>query len=271
MKTRIQAFAAQLSGALAMLAMLALALSPRPASAQVASPCGGSRYGGAYGGSRYGCPGAAEVDDDKLRQLAECFEASVREKIREGYFVKNAGWLSATQHMFQDWTRWADNTKGGRCGEYGERGMLWIKPCLDKLYGRDALVDDIFVEERTTMRGQEAGWTSLSYYHPDKLAWHANHRATRVVLPDGRRFVVDYWESISSGTPRLVSEAEWIDKWRRAIGVNDSVVQLSEDQLALKDAVMRFGEDKGFQYYRAGSRNVGNPELWIRSWRVQPW
>jgi hypothetical protein len=44
------------------------------------------------------------------------------------------------------------------------------------------------------------------------------HVATRVILPDGRRFVLDYWEANrGSGLP-MVSEEQWVARWKGRLG-----------------------------------------------------
>lgn len=240
-------------------------------------------FGSGFGGTTYG--GATTPPPaDHADELARCFEQSVQDKLKEGYFVKNDGFWKGLRHDIQDLTWWANTEKGGRCGEYGERGMRWIKPCVDRLFGPNAIVDDIIVEEKSSVRARQPGADFSSRWNPD-LMFEANHRATRVVLPDGRRFVVDYWDAISTGQGKMVPEDEWTDKWKKLvgdqlIGIDSGVVALSEDQIRLKDLIKKYpNEQDAFDVYRKtyNPKTVGNgkvkgdPETWINSWKRDPW
>jgi hypothetical protein len=237
--------------------------------------------GGRFGGSTYGSrmPPAG----DRASDLAHCFEQSVHDKIGEGYFVKNDGFWRGFKHSIQDRTWWANTEKGGRCGEYGGRGMQWIRPCVVSLFGSTAVIDDIIIEEKSSVRGRDRNSDWSSALSPDQM-FESNHRATRVILPDGRRFVVDFWDGISSGNPRMVPEREWAAKWKKAvgdqtIGVDAGVVMLSEDQQNLKRLIQARGEQAGIEVFRktfnpktvGDGKYRGDPELWIRSWNLDPW
>lgn len=224
------------------------------------------------------------ADPDKAPDLARCFEQTARDKIRAGYFVKNDGFWRSRWHDIKDHTWWADVEKGGRCGEYGAHGMEWIKPCVDNLFGPNAIIDDIIVEEKSSVRARAEGADFTSRWSPD-LMFESNHRATRVVLPDGRRFVVDYWQAISSGNPRMVPESEWTATWNKRvgdqlIGIDSGVVQWTEDQVRLRTLVKTHGEARAFDIYRKtyspttlgpNVRAKGDPDTWIRSWKLDPW
>jgi hypothetical protein len=221
-------------------------------------------YGGrTYGGSTYGRTPAHP--HDKTFELARCFEGSVQDRVREGYYVKNANLYRHAQTAL-GWVMPWDESKGGRCGEYGAWGQQWIKPCVDRTFP-GAIIDDITVEERTTTR--------TKYYsdYADAM-FEQNHRATRLVLPDGRRFVVDYWDGIGQGGPKMITQTEWIEKWRTHLGKYDGIALLSDDEVALKRMILNDGLERGFKQFRImykTSRLKGDPEIWIRSWQREPW
>ena len=221
---------------------------------------GGRSYGGSsYGGSRYG------GGRDRISEFARCFEQSVRDRINDGYYVKNYSFIRHVRTAGAAINPFLDKSRGGRCGEYGEWGRNWIKPCVDQ-YFPGAFVDDVFVEEKSSAHKKHVKDYLDSIYE-------ANHRATRVVLPDGRRFVVDYWDGIGSGQPQLQAQTAWVSKWRERIGPSDSMLSASEDEMILKAAVKRLGEEKAFVLFRKqnkGLKNV-NPEIWINSWKREPW
>jgi len=221
---------------------------------------GGRSYGGSmYGGSRYGGM------RDNIGAFAQCFEQSVRDRISEGYYVKNYGFVRHVRTAAAALNPFLDKTRGGRCGEYGEWGQTWIKPCIDRFFP-GALIDDIFVEEKSTAHKKRVKDYVDAIYE-------ANHRATRVVLPDGRRFVVDYWDAVGSGSPRLQTQTEWVKLWREKIGMSDSMLSASDDEQILKAAVKRLGEEKGFALFRKQNKGLKNvhPEIWITSWKRESW
>jgi hypothetical protein len=221
---------------------------------------GGASYGGrSYGGSTYG------GGRDHIGEFTRCFEQSVRDKIAEGYYVKNYSFMRHVRTAGAALNPFLDKSRGGRCGEYGEWGMKWIKPCVDQ-YFPGAVVDDLFVEEKSTVHKKHVGDYVDAIYE-------ANHRAARVVLPDGRRFVVDYWDAVGSGSPELQPQTVWVKKWRDRIGFADSVLSASDDEAILKKAVLRLGEEKGFDLFRKQNKGLKNahPEIWIKSWQREPW
>ncbi len=216
--------------------------------------------GTSYGGSIYG--GSAR---DRIGEFARCFEQSTRDRIADGYYVKNYGFVRHVLAAGAAVNPFLDKSRGGRCGEYGEWGRNWIKPCVDQFFP-GAFIDDIFVEEKSSAHKRHVKDYLDSIYE-------ANHRATRVVLPDGRRFVVDYWDGIGSGQPQLQTQTSWVSKWRERIGPSDSMLSASEDEQSLKAAVKRLGEDKGFLLFKKQNKGLKgvNPDLWIRSWQREPW
>jgi hypothetical protein len=226
---------------------------------------GGRSYGGGiYGGGIYGGGGYGGASDP-ARAFARCFEQTVRERIAEGYYVKNYSFIRHVRTAAAALNPFLDKSRGGRCGEYGEWGMKWIKPCVDR-HVPGAIVDDLIVEEKSSAHKKHWRDTLDSMYE-------ANHRATRVVLPDGRRFVVDYWQGVGSGQPALMPQSQWVRLWKERIGSSDSVLTYSDDEMNLKKAVDRLGEEKGFALFRKqnkGLKNV-NPELWIQSWKRESW
>ena len=246
-------------------ATLWLALGGSPASTAQPQPFGGR----GYGGSTYGMPPSG----DRANDLARCFEQSVRDRIAEGHYVKNYGFVRNVKTGLANFNPFLDTSKGGRCGEYGEWGMKWIQPCVAQLFGSNAIIDDVFVMEKSSTYQRLQSWGA---WNPDAL-FDANHRATRVVLPDGRRFIVDYWEGVGSGNPRMVPEDEWARKWKKSvgeqfIGVDSGVLIGAYEQLALANFVRSKGEERGLELYRKSVHKDGRDgDLWIKSWKLQPW
>ena len=223
----------------------------------------GSTFGGAsYGGVTYG-----DLDARTLRRLGRCFHESVQAKRAEGHAVRTEAWLASG----------ADPKQSRRANDYGTLGIAWIGPCVEPLY-KDAVIDEIVVEEAAPAKSPALDHHAWRRTGASALVWSPHHRATRIVLPDGRRYVVDYWEGISTGTGRLQTEGSWSQRWRANVDAalgpeSDATVRLAPDQRALADAVKKHGADKGVAVYRkAAARKKGaKPDTWIASFRRQPW
>ncbi len=85
--------------------------------------------------------------------------------------------------------------EGGQCGEFA----LWGRGLSRELIGETfpgAFVDLIVLQRNPLM----------------------NHAATKVILPNGDRYVLDYWEGMQEGGPRVYTEKDWLNKWRDKLG-----------------------------------------------------
>lgn len=220
---------------------------------------------------------APEAASDSLQMLQDAFAAMVSARIAQGYYVKNDGWLRGLKNMIQDRGPSADWTRGGRCGQYGEEwGPPWSSDFVRRIYGDGAIVDYLFIEEASTTDG--------SAWDPDRL-YEANHCSTRVTLPDGRRFMMDYWEAISTGNAVLQPERDWIRNWHGKISGllgYDAAVRRSAFEQELKNSIAFRGEERGIEVFRIQNRpgitvgaNTFMPpaklETVINSWRREPW
>lgn len=201
----------------------------------------------------------------QIEALRRGFEENVREKIAEGYWVKNDGLIKSLWNSAADKIVSGD-PKGGRCGDFGEWGMGWSKDFVSKTFGDKAIVDDIVIQEPSTLNPQGVLDTVDSVIQ-------ANHRATRVILPTGERYVIDYWEGVSTGKPQLQDEAAWIQKWKSRVSPlgSDYVVTRSDSEQALATLVKDWGQERGADIFRRTSTDKGVADTILRSWRKQPW
>ncbi len=109
----------------------------------------------------------------------------------------------------------ADATNPVRCQEAGELGVADTKQRLRGILGEaadDAIVDlvKVDVQRKSTIGGELL--SAVDWACP------RNHVATRVILPDGRRYVLDYWEAMRGGQRQMIPEAEWRKRWRERLG-----------------------------------------------------
>lgn len=220
---------------------------------------GGASYGGrSYGGSRDG------GGRDRIGEFARCFEQSARDQIATGYRTKNYSFLREIRAASPATNPFSGRSRGGRAGEYAAWGVGWIKPCVDRFFP-GAFTDELLIEAKAGAHKKRVPDAAGSIYE-------ASHRATRVVLPDGRRVVVDYWAAIDSGQPQLQMQTAWIAAWRERIGAG-AVVQLSDEEVLLAKTVKKNGEANGLAAFQKAVKNRknGNAALWVTSWRREPW
>jgi len=211
--------------------------------------------------------GTPEVTPEKLEILRRRFQQVVSQQIRDGYHVRNTDFVRKAWNQVPG--RFLDalsGHKGGQCGDFAEWGRQWSEPVVRELFGKGAIVDYITVDEQTTR---------VQHDFEDKIdsLITSNHAATRVTLPNGESYILDYWaavgdQQVSWGTdvayqqifgepaPRqriqLVPEKEWIKTWREKIGWDDSEVHnLSYAQQQLKQSIRDHGsEEAGIQAWR---------------------
>ena len=214
-----------------------------------------------------------EIPSWEIMQLECKFKEMVNQKINEGYLVLNPTLIEKAWNYILLKTRMLDATKARRCGKFAEWGIEWSKDFVKIIFGKDAIVDEIFIEERTSAEEPKF------FEHP--LDWldskiPANHRATRVILPNGERYMLDYWQWMgrSKGEePRLLTEKEWIKQWKKEIGEDDHVIQRSPEEQSLKLYIKENGEKEGMKFFmRSYYKKTGNKALIIlKSWRKNPW
>jgi hypothetical protein len=198
--------------------------------------------------------------------LADHFAASVENRADQGYHVRNRTLIDKVWNSLRD-PFWAD-PGSGQCGEYAEWGEEWTRGLVRDLYGPDAIVDTIVIEERSTVNPSGVRDSIDGLYR-------ANHAATRVILPDGSRHVLDYWDALGRNRGRpshLRDEADWIADWSAEIG--EGVVDRSVDELTLRSFIDQYGPERGREAFRramAKHGKAGQAETLIRSWVTQPW
>ena len=179
------------------------------------------------------------------------------QRIEEGYYVRNSTLLKKAWNNLPPGRaiEWAGGWKGGQCGEYGKWGADWSKDTIRELFGGDSLVTTIAADSNP----------------------YLGHRATKVILPDGRRIVIDYWEGMPEGKPSISSETEWIKRWHKNLWgdyLGEPFVVRHPDELNLKDYIANWGEDEGMEKFRNFHSRRGKPgyaETLIRSWEKEPW
>jgi hypothetical protein len=202
-----------------------------------------------------------EEEENTIRNIEKLEDRMgniIKEKIEEGYFVRNTGllkkaWNNSIGLVVNEW---AGGWKGGQCGQYGEWGMEWSKDAVHEIFGEKAIITDISASNNRFL----------------------GHRATKVILPDGRRVVLDYWEGMpKKGKQKIYSEEEWIEKWNKKLWgdyLGKAQVDRHPDELNLKQYISDWGEEIGinkFRAYQSGKNGTEYADIFIRSWEKSPW
>lgn len=214
----------------------------------------------------------------KKRMLELYFEMAVENAIAGGFMVDNRTLVEKAFLRFPLSGRAAHRlggVTGGQCGEFAEWGVKWIKQYAEQIFGEGVIVDTIRIEERSSARPQ------VLVHDPIEWAdsWvQANHAATRMILPNGETYVLDFWQAVGDrqrshydrvvdqtyekifgslpgdSEVKIMKESEWIKKWSDKIGEpgDPAVVHnLNEDQHTLKTMISTLGdEEKGIQAFR---------------------
>jgi hypothetical protein len=136
--------------------------------------------------------------------------------------------------------------KGGQCGEFCDWGKGWVNKTVHDTYGDGVIITDITMNEK--------GWR--------------NHAATRVILPDGRRVVIDFWESIHKGYSCIYTEKQWIDKYTKSVG---GPVTRSDLEKELKTYVEELGMEEGTKWYVQSGPKKPYINTLVKSYKRDPW
>jgi len=220
--------------------------------------------------------GTPEVTPEKLETLRRRFQQIVSQKMKEGYYVRNPDFLRKAWNQVPG--RFLDlfsGHKGGQCDEYARWGKQWSEQFVRELFGDGAIVDHIAIHERSTR---------VQYDLEDEIdaLFVSSHGATRVTLPNGDCYILDYWDAIGDrqvkwgtdvayqqifGEPaprqsiQLIPQNEWIKTWREKIGWDDTEVRnLTYAQEQLKEAIRHAdSEAEGIEEWR-NMRSRGVPD-----------
>lgn len=199
-----------------------------------------------------------------IRPLEDAFRMKVAEKKDEGFHTLRddtvrGDWAdhSMDAHYWDSLTQFPVN-------DASTRGVAWSEEFTRSITGAKSWLAGISISYK------------LPFEPKDVIEWlqiivENNHMATRVILPDGSRMILDYWTAISGGDPRLVSEPEWIRLWRTQVGEHYAVARTLEEQ-RLKEYISYYGFDKARQEFIAALPDrKSDADLLIRSWRWAPW
>ncbi len=229
--------------------------------------------------------GHTRVDNLRIKM-----DEIIQQKIKEGYYVKNAhtsgpiqdlltqaltvggikdfdtirkAWNNYPPGWVEDWIR---GMTGGQCGEYSRWGQEWMEKSARDIFGEGTVVGRLALQRN----------------------FFANHAATLVITPDGERLVMDFWDGVQNEkAPQIITEKEWIAKWNKELGDptygKNSIVERGIWETTLSEDIDACGGDveKGIQRFLGPykPKNPGEPgyeaylqaQATVKSFRRDPW
>ncbi len=140
--------------------------------------------------------------------------------------------------------------QGGTCGDFAEWGMHWVGDDLRRTFGNGVYVEQIVLQRNSMI----------------------NHAATKVILPNGERYVMDFWDGIQDRKPHMYTEQEWLNKWKPQLGGNPQVTSVSYMESQLKNLVSILGnQEEAFEMFLDSNKNSPQAQTLIKSFRRNPW
>jgi hypothetical protein len=190
--------------------------------------------------------------DPQGQALRDHFAEQQKVLEEQGYRVLNPGYDQALPvEKIVDGAAWVSSWvrpgQAVRCQEFADLGAKALQRDLDARYGADA--GDYIVDSVVVDAVRDASWAGRAQAFLDVVT-PKNHIATRVTLPDGRRFVLDYWDASRGAGCQMVSEEEWLARWRGRIG-EDAAITGSGDfgrqmiESRVDEAVAKVGGEGG--------------------------
>jgi hypothetical protein len=215
--------------------------------------------------------GSANLPQDKwVEALNDKFQQTVKDAVKDGWYVRNPTFIHKIWNNFPVTSTLIESVrglKGGQCGEMADNGQKWIQKWAEQTYGPGVVVDQIWIGESSSRYPD--GFTGAA----DAL-YQDNHTATRILLPNGDSYVIDYWDGIiqyrDDGDAALqnikpVPEHEWINKWRDAIETTNDpadICNINAVQESLRSHI------SSFDARHPSLAAAGSPESYIENQRV---
>jgi hypothetical protein len=161
---------------------------------------------GSQKATQQGTTPAAKTPGSQMEALYHQVRALIQQKRAEGYIPTHPSvganlWGSTVSSVMQTGIQ---GITCSHCNNFAGWGIHWLWPIAIQVFG-----DQVTVTEITCYRNE---WIS--------------HRATRLILPDGQRYVVDFWEGMLAGEPRIYSENDWITHYRARVGGNAQILTM---------------------------------------------
>lgn len=145
----------------------------------------------------------------------------------------------------------------GQCGQAVDWGAKTMEEPVRKIFGPDAVFTKIELQSNANSLG--------------------NHTANEVIAPSGERYVIDMWETMVDGKPKIYKEADWIENWKSKGWIGESVTVTRGDNTSTYEAVLEQdirerGLEDGIKAFRAAYRhNSAKAETVIKSYKLHPW
>ena len=94
--------------------------------------------------------GPPRLDATVEWEASELFGEIVRERLDDGYSVRNPNLVAKAWNNLTNW----DWSRGGQCGDFAEWGVTWSRDVMTEHLGEGTLVDVVTVESRSSANPQ---------------------------------------------------------------------------------------------------------------------
>ena len=138
--------------------------------------------------------------------------------------------------------------KGGQCGEFAKWGSRLSRDLIGETFP-GAFLDEIVLQRNPLM----------------------NHAATKVILPNGDRYVLDYWEGMQEGAPQVYTEQDWLNKWQDQLGGAPQIEHLGYLESRLRHLVAILGDTGEAIEMFLDDRDSPVARTIVQSYRRNPW
>jgi hypothetical protein len=219
--------------------------------------------------------------DDLLRQLVESEKRQMESLARSNQLqneIVTAGKLAGfsldlaeeTKKMHEDgyWVRNPYNSKaidklnmlhspldkkGVRCQDLVDLKEAHIRKLVAERFGKGTIVDSVLIGERSSV--DPKGIVD----HLDAV-FEYNHNAIRFITPDGKAYIVDYWEALhhgGSGGGIIRPEEDFVAKWKKPINIGEDIYyethgsdsRASGAEATVNSFVEKYGPEEGIRVW----------------------
>jgi plasmid stability protein len=196
-----------------------------------------------------------EIDLEGKKATFALKLAENTEKLRqEGYWIRNP--YNSYTLQIKNLLVSPKDPKGLQCGDLVKLKIEEVSEMATEKFGEGVIVDIVDVEERSTAAPQ--GFVdSLDSVVP------YNHRAIRVITPDGESFIVDYWQALhhkDSTIGLMRAEKTFIEGWNGSLG-GDSVFEgnlhvYQGAQYELPALIKQHGQEQGLAIWQSETESI---------------
>lgn len=179
----------------------------------------------------------------------------------KGIWVQNPGnsksWGAANM-IFNPIDSFSKTGTAWRCEHFASPKIREeIKKIADETFGPGAFVDLVALDERSNLEPGFLNWLDRGFSTPFTIGlFEYKHRAIRVILPDGKAWVVDFWASMQDDTVATIRpEQQFVRESAKFVDADEYVYHATEETekswfKTCKWHIDEYGLDEGLSIFR---------------------